>query len=257
MIVPSPKPDVPAEVIIWNLVRLFGNPHESGLRQRCTKLIQEIGAWQENLRDSLIDRRRSLDKAVQGLGIHGLTADQNGTLMSLHIGLKNELQRHIDTYKMAIHKLEELSPVTITQDPAQSSHQRLLAISHSDIQQRLIDNKTLLTILDKPVLKQLGQLIENLGQRVQNDKEVLFCVGQIKRIDPTANIETRPAAGLLMNFSRGCDAVLGLMGPITKPSSPGGNSISSDGYHSDSDSPSDEVKYEILLRSRSRGVEAH
>lgn len=101
------------------------------------------------------------------------------------------MQRHIDTYKIAIHKLDELSPVTVTQDPAQSSHQRLLAISHSDIQQRLIDNKTLLTILDKPVLKQLCQLVDNLSQRVQNDKEVLFCVGQIKRIDSTANTDSR------------------------------------------------------------------
>ena len=123
--------------------------------------------------------------------MHGLTADQTGTLISLHIALKNELQRHIETYKAAIHKLEELSPITINQDPAQSSHQRLLAIGYADIQQRLIDNKTLLTILDKPALKQLGQLIENLGQRVQNDKEVLFCVGQIKRIDATANTEQR------------------------------------------------------------------
>jgi hypothetical protein len=46
----------------------------------------------------------------------------------------------------------------------------------------------------------------------------------------------RPAAGILMNFSRGCDAVLGIMGPITTPSSPTNNSYcNSDGYHSDSD----------------------
>lgn len=127
----------------------------------------------------------------KGLGVHGLTADHTNSLISLHIALKNELQRHIDTYKIAIHKLEELSPITINQDPAQSSHQRLLAISYNDIQQRLIDNKTLLTILDKPALKQLKTLIENLSERVQNDKEVLFCVGQIKRIDPQSVVESR------------------------------------------------------------------
>lgn len=53
-----------------------------------------------------------------------------------------------------------------------------------------------------------------------------------------------------MNYSRGCDAVLGLMGPLSTPSSPtstggggggGGCSSGSDGYHSDSDS--DETKY--------------
>ncbi|XP_053698440.1 uncharacterized protein LOC128745398 [Sabethes cyaneus] len=247
-IVPNPKPDVPSEAIMWHLVKLFSNPHESGLRQRCTKLAQAIGTWQPSLREALIARRKQLDQAIEGLGVHGLTADHTGSLISLHVALKNELQRHIDTYKTAIHKLEELSPVTVSPDPAQSSHQRLLAICHGDIQQRLIDNKTLLTMLDKPALKQLAQLVENLSQRVQNDKEVLFCVGQIRRIDTTANTEERPAAGLLMNYSRGCEAVLGLMGPLCAPSSPMSNGCGSgsgsDGYHSDSDS--DETNSELV-----------
>uniref|UniRef100_A0A023ER62 Putative secreted protein n=1 Tax=Aedes albopictus TaxID=7160 RepID=A0A023ER62_AEDAL len=244
-VAPNPKPEVPSEAIMWHLVKLFSNPHESGLRQRCTKLAHAIGTWQPSLRDALMARRKQLDQAIEGLGVHGLTADHSGSLISLHIALKNELQRHIETYKTAIHKLEELSPVTVNPDPAQSSHQRLLAISHGDIQQRLIDNKTLLTMLDKPALKQLSQLLENLSQRVQNDKEVLFCVGQIRRIDTSANTEERPAAGLLMNYSRGCEAVLGLMGPLSlsAPSSPTSNGCSSgsDGYHSDSDT--DETKY--------------
>lgn len=230
---------------MWQLVRLFGNTHESGLKQRCSKLIQALGQWEPNLRQILKERRKSLDQAVQGLGVHGLTADYTGSLISLHIALKNELQQHIDTYKIAIHKLEELSNITLNQDPAQSSHQRLLAITYEDIQQRLIDNKTILTILDKPTLKQLSQLIENLSQRVQNDKEVLLCVGQIKRLDPQASIDKKPAAGLLMNFSRGCDAVLNMMGAIdiqSTPSSPSGGSYCSDGYHSDSDAAVDEVK---------------
>lgn len=175
---------------MWHLVKLFSNPHESGLKQRSSNLIQSIALWNPEIRDMLRNRKKELDKAVQGLGIHGLAADQTGALISLHIALKTELQRHIDTYKMALHKIDESNPVT-KQNPAQSSHQRLLAYNHSDIQQRLIDNKTLLTILDKPVLKQLSHLKENLSNRVQNDKEVLFCVGQIRRIDPASNIEER------------------------------------------------------------------
>lgn len=246
---PVPKPDLPTEAVMWQLVRLFANPHESGLRQRCSKLSQAIARYEPSLKSSLRDRRKSLDNTVQGLGKHGLTTDQNGQLICLHIALKSELQRHIDVYKQAIHKLEELSALTINQNPALSSHQRLLGISYADIQQRLIDNKTILTILDKPALKQLPLLIENLTQRVQNDKEVLCAVGQIKRTDPQANFEKRPAAGLLMNFSRGCDVILNLMGPddiipprgavgskdsvgktVTDGSS---NSSFSDGYHSD------------------------
>lgn len=63
----TPKPDVSAEAVMWTLVKLFGNPHESGLRQRCAKLIQSIGIWQPELRDVLKARRKALDQAVQGM----------------------------------------------------------------------------------------------------------------------------------------------------------------------------------------------
>lgn len=152
---------------------------------------------------------------ILGLGTHGLTADSTGELISLHVALKNELQRHIDAYKTAVHKLDELvslhniiiiliciwyintiiqfqSNVTLNQDPASSSHQRLLATTRGDIQKRLIDNKTLLTLIDKPALTQLQPLITQLSARVQHDKEVLLQVGQIKRLDPTVeNVDER------------------------------------------------------------------
>lgn len=84
------------------------------------------------------------------------------------------------------------SNVTLNQDPASSSHQRLLATTRGDIQKRLIDNKTVLTLLDRPVLGALPPLIQQLSSRVQNDKEVLSCVGQIKRLDPTLeNVDER------------------------------------------------------------------
>ncbi|KOB70447.1 Uncharacterized protein OBRU01_15281 [Operophtera brumata] len=180
-------------------------------------------------RDTIDSRRRQLDAAVQGLGTHGLTADSTGTLISLHVAMKNELQRHVE------------SPVTINQDPASSSHQRLLALSHADVERRLIDNKSLLTIVDKPALRQLPTLVSSLAARVESDKAVLACVGQIKRSDPTLDLsDTRPVAGVLMSYSRGCAAVLSLMtegegtGPdAVTPRSP--TDSASDGYHSDSD----------------------
>lgn len=216
----EPRPvSASAEPVLWQLVKLFANAHESGLRQRCSKLIQCICAWQPELRSQLAQRRDELDRAVQGLGSHGLTATNaatneagSGALNCLHITLKAELHRHIDTYKAALQRIDELSAVTVNPDPARSSHQRLLAIGYADIQQRLIDNKQLLDVLERPALRQLQQLVGELAARVQNDKEVLYAVGQIKRVDALANTEQRPAAGLLMNFSRGCDTVLKIMG---------------------------------------------
>ncbi|OWR40808.1 hypothetical protein KGM_213265 [Danaus plexippus plexippus] len=61
---------------------------------------------------------------------------------------------------------------------------------------RLIDNKSLLTIVDKPALKQLPTLVASLSARVDSDKAVLACVGQIKRSDPTLDLSDTRAIGL-------------------------------------------------------------
>lgn len=65
-VTPSPKPEIATETILWNLVKLFGSTNESGLRQRCSKLIQSLTMWQPELRDSVKTRRISLDHAVNG-----------------------------------------------------------------------------------------------------------------------------------------------------------------------------------------------
>ncbi|KAH9644631.1 hypothetical protein HF086_011800 [Spodoptera exigua] len=184
----TPRPDVQCETIAWRLVGLLGADQSSGLRARTARLASSLVHYTPDTRDAIDARRRQLDAAVQGLGTHGLTADASGSLISLHVALKNELQRHVDVYKQALHKLEELSPVTITQDPAASSHQRLLALSHADVERRLIDNKSLLTIVDKPALRQLPTLVDALASRVESDKAVLACIGQIKRSDPTLDL---------------------------------------------------------------------
>ncbi|CAH0720987.1 unnamed protein product, partial [Brenthis ino] len=236
----TPRPELQCETVAWRLVGLLGGDQGSGLRVRTARLAQALAHYSPDARDAVDSRRRQLDTAVQGLGTHGLTADASGSLISLHVALKNELQRHVEVYKQALHKLEELSSVTVNQDPASSSHQRLLALSHADVERRLIDNKSLLTIVDKPALRQLPTLVASLAARVDSDKAVLACVGQIKRTDPTLDLsDTRPVAGVLMSYSRGCAAVLSQMNEsqisaeIETPRSP--TDSASDGYHSDSD----------------------
>lgn len=55
-----------------------------------------------------------------------------------------------------------------------------------------------------------------------------------------------------MNFSRGCDTVLGIMGPLlnTTPSSPSINSYGSDGYHSDCDQFAEDCNAELVRQYR-------
>lgn len=115
------------------------------------------------------------------MGCHGLTADASG-LTHLHVALKTEIQRHVDAYKSALHRLDEFS-TSNSKNPTDASHHRLLSLHYADVQQRLIDNKTLLTLIDKPALQQLRPLVDTLAARVQSDKEALFCVSQLKRFD--------------------------------------------------------------------------
>ncbi|CAH2059731.1 unnamed protein product, partial [Iphiclides podalirius] len=239
----TPRPELQCEAVAWRLVGLLGGDQGSGLRARTARLANALVQYTPDARDAVDARRRQLDSAVQGLGTHGLTADSSGTLISLHIAMKNELQRHVEVFKQALHKLEELSPVTLHSDPASSSHQRLLSLSHADVERRLIDNKSLLTAIDKPALRQLPILVSELAARVESDKAVLACIGQIKRSDPTLDLsDTRPVAGVLMSYSRGCAAVLGLMSEGEGGAERGGEGTprshtdsASDGYHSDSD----------------------
>ncbi|KAI5631234.1 mitochondria-eating protein domain-containing protein [Phthorimaea operculella] len=235
-----PRPDVQCEQIAWRLVGLLGGEQGANLKARTSRLASALASYNPASREVVDTRRRQLDAAVQGLGTHGLTADGSGALISLHVAMKNELQRHVETYKQALHKIEEFSPVTINQDPASSSHQRLLALTHGDVERRLIDNKSLLTIIDKPALKQLQTLVAALAARVESDKAVLASVGQIKRSDPTLDTsDARPIAGVLMSYSRGCAAVLEQMSETERPATTDARErqqdSASDGYHSDSD----------------------
>lgn len=131
-----------------------------------------------------------IDTKIIGLGFHGLThlTNQNGNFISIQSAIKSSLQQHIETYKHAINIIDESDSPSIT-DPATSSHQRLLSFKYDDIQKRLIGNKTLLTKLEVPALRQLSELIENLKERVEKDKEALVCLNHIKKYDKDVNFK--------------------------------------------------------------------
>ncbi|XP_023029011.1 uncharacterized protein [Leptinotarsa decemlineata] len=254
LIASGQRPNINAELVVWQLVRLLASHDDPTLKTKVARLAKALLDYQPDFQRIISARRKALEQAVQGLGCHGLTPDVSG-LTHLHVAIKNELQRHIDAYKSALHRLDELGLCSAdNKKPVDASHQRLLSLRLPEVQQRLIDNKTLLTILDKPALKQLDSLVETLADRVQNDKEALFCVSQLKRLQPVG--EDIPVATILMSFSRGCGALLDLM---QIPHSP---CHSDTGYHSetevDQETGKDVVsRYEALYHhSRPRALEA-
>ena len=211
------KPNVNAEQVLWQMVRLFSTQDDTSLKHKLGKLAQVLLEFEPKIHTTLVIKKKELDRAIEGdynqqhnlklcsdsllkqlqkwsfifshssifsttgLGCHGLTPDVAG-LTHLHVALKTELLRHIETYKNVLHRLDELGLASNdSKKPTAASHHRLLSLRLDEVQKRLIDNKTLLTLLDKPALQQLRPLIGLLSTRVQNDKEALFCVSQLKR----------------------------------------------------------------------------
>ncbi|KAF5307983.1 hypothetical protein FQR65_LT06551 [Abscondita terminalis] len=254
LVTSNQRPNINAEPVIWQLVRLLSLHEDPGLKTKVRKLAEVVVKFQPNVRTLLVSKKKAFEQAVAGLGCHGLTPDVTG-LTHLHAALKTEIVHHIEAYKNALHKIDDLGLVSNdAKKPVDASHHRLLSLHFEDVQQRLIDNTTLLTVLDKPALKQLKILIDTLSVRVQNDKEALFCISQLKRLQPID--EDKPLATLLMTFTRGCGALLELMQVSESP-------CHSDGYHSESEQETDKSSKDAVGRyaalyyqSRPRALEA-
>ncbi|XP_060880536.1 uncharacterized protein LOC132952291 [Metopolophium dirhodum] len=226
--------------VLMRLVKLFTGTAAGGADRwlgSTRKLLKVIVLSEPKLRKALQVRRRSLDKAVEGLGQHGLVGTSDETLTNLHDALKVEFQKLVDTYKAALLKLEELSlsgkrdGVSKGPAPVQASHQRQLSLQQSDIQERLIKNKTLLNVVE-PVLenKSMAILLTILKRRVEYDKDALFQFTQLRK---ELKVESEHVvAPLLMRYSHACEQVLEFMKEVAEDE----DSSDISGYHSDSDS---------------------
>ena len=148
------------------------------------------------LRRLLAERKRALMKAIEGLGQHGMVGTSDEQMMNLHAALKLEFEKSQKAYANGVTKLEALSLVdpgskgdrggkgTVTgkSAPIAQSHQRQLSLKASEIQERLIKNKSLLNVVE-PTLENtpLEVLLGILQQRIELDKECLFQFTQIKK----------------------------------------------------------------------------
>lgn len=198
------------------------------------------------LKKQMMGRRRALEKAVEGMGQHGLVGtNDKKTLMNLHEALKLEFERVIHQYKIALQKLDELSltpkqlvtrSLSYGPAPIKASHQRQLSLRQDEIQERLIKNKTLLNVVEPTLTdNSLDLLLKILRKRVEIDKDIVFQFTQLKKevkgVDPDSLV-----APILMRFSKGCTRVLEIMKELGDDGDDDISSSDISGYHSDSDS---------------------
>ncbi|XP_014470759.1 PREDICTED: uncharacterized protein LOC106742384 [Dinoponera quadriceps] len=212
------------EQVLWRIVHLIStNQDHCRLRIWC-KLLVSLGRLSPGTKSALISRRRTLERAVEGLGKHGLvpsTLTSNSensvtaNLVPLPVALKEELETRTEAYKLALHKIENFGKHAGTHKADQgvqaASHQRQLSLKYSEIQQRLIDNQSLLNTLEKaggPCT--LENLLAELKRRVEQDKEALRQWTALRK--STSNGAKNPAlAARLLQFSRGCALALQFM----------------------------------------------
>ena len=182
----------------------------------CKRLLNVLLTSEPRMKRVVAERRKALTKAIEGLGQHGLVGTSDESLLSLHDALKVQFEVVQKTYSDALAKLDSLKNSTKNQHskaPIAQSHQRQLSLKASEIQERLIKNKTLLNVVE-PTLENhsLEVLLGILQRRIELDKEVLFQFTQLKK-----EIKLMPGskqsksevsvAPLLMRFQRGCQQV--------------------------------------------------
>ena len=216
------------EAVVWQLVKFFASQEEElqpagqmrwefcgPFISSCKRLLTVLLAAEPRARRVLHERKKSLMKAIEGLGQHGLVGNSDGGLVYLHVALKNEFDKVKHSYEGALEKLENLSLINQGKNiqtignkaPIAQSHQRQLSLKSTEIQERLIKNKTLLNVIE-PTLENtsLEVLLGILQQRIELDKECLFQFTQVKKESHLAKAE-ESVAPILMRYQRGCQQV--------------------------------------------------
>ncbi|XP_076758447.1 uncharacterized protein LOC143427851 [Xylocopa sonorina] len=213
------------EQVLWRVVHLISTSQDHFRLRIWRKLLVSLNRLAPNARGILTNRKRALERAVEGLGKHGLVAScqQNNSenvaaanLVPLPVALKDHLEGRIEAYKLAVHKIESFAKHARAHKADQgvqaASHQRQLFLRYSEIQQRLIDNQSLLNTLEKAGdPSTLESLLAELKRRVEQDKEALRQWTALRRSTLAGNTKNPPLAARLLQFSRGCELALQLM----------------------------------------------
>lgn len=104
------------EQVLWRIVHLLTTSQDHFRPRVWCKLLVSLNRLSPGTRNALISRRRALDRAVEGLGKHGLVPSSQQTsgtentvaanLVPLPVALREELETRTEAYKTALHKLE-------------------------------------------------------------------------------------------------------------------------------------------------------
>lgn len=104
--------------VLWKIVYLISTSQDHFHLRIWTKLLGALSRVAPASKNILATRRRALERAVEGLGKHGLVPSAQGNtsentnsqnLVSLPVALKEELESRSEAYKLALHKIESFA----------------------------------------------------------------------------------------------------------------------------------------------------
>ncbi|XP_041369983.1 uncharacterized protein LOC121383942 [Gigantopelta aegis] len=190
----------------------------------CRTILRIVMTVEPQFKHHIVQRKKVLDHCLKRLGKHGMVDTSGGKFMNLHDALKVEFEKVVVQYKYAIQKLEHLSlttkhptstSLTSGKAPICASHQRLMQVTRSDVQNRVIKNKTLYTVVE-PVIKNqyLTSLIKTLQKRIEYDKVTLFHDTELRKMAGLTDDDTYLSV-TLRQFSQGYTTMLQLLREVT------------------------------------------
>ena len=109
--------------VLWKIVNLISNSQDHFHLRIWSKLLGALYHISPSSKNALASRKRALERAVEGLGKHGLvpsnqTSDSESStsqnLVPLPVALKEELEARAEAYKLTLHKLESCGKHTGT-----------------------------------------------------------------------------------------------------------------------------------------------
>ena len=229
-----PKEQLHMDLMVKRMVACFARMSQSGNRSEkncnsyypsCRNILRVVTFVEPNIKQQLKQKKKALDRCLKHMGQHGLVESSCGSLMNLHDALKQEFDKIVFQYRNALQKLDEMSlsakhptssSVTSGKAPTEVSHQRLMQLTRSDVQVRIIKNRTLFNIVEPAVTNQcLKKLFHILEKRIEYDKVALFHDTELRK--HCDNISDEAYMSVVMKqFSQGYSIVLQLLKEVSE-----------------------------------------
>lgn len=131
------------ETVVWQIVKFFANQDVSKdggqplvastkasparwemcgpWASSCKRLLSLLLAAEPKIKHLILERRKSLTKAIEGLGQHGLIGTSDESLLHLHDALRDQFEVTCRAYQDALSKLEQLCVSQSSSAPSSGS----------------------------------------------------------------------------------------------------------------------------------------